>query len=101
MHQQRAFLILTVQGQVVATGPTPVAFLDEETIIVAGPTGTIYTMSLAGEMKRAFSVGPNTSVHSIWVREDSVNMFVTDATQTPVLIRYTSSGATHDNNNKE
>ncbi|KAG9097327.1 hypothetical protein FS749_006569 [Ceratobasidium sp. UAMH 11750] len=101
MDQQRAFSIPTVQGQVVATGPTPVAFLDEETIIVAGPTGTIYTMSLAGEMKRAFSVSPNTSIHSIWVREDSVNMFVTDATQTLVLIGYMSGGATHDNDNKE
>ncbi|KAG8710545.1 hypothetical protein FRC08_017028 [Ceratobasidium sp. 394] len=101
MDQQRTFSIPTVEGQVVATGPTPVAFLDEQTIIVADPTGTIYTMSLAGAMKQAFSVGPNTSVYSIWVREGSVNMFATDAMQTPVLIGYTSDEATHDNDGEE
>ncbi|KAG8735816.1 hypothetical protein FRC10_010103, partial [Ceratobasidium sp. 414] len=66
--RQRTFKIPLPTGRdwISKANSSPVSFLDANSIVTADPAGTVYIVSLDGQVQRTFSVGDNYLVKSIW-----------------------------------
>ncbi|KAG9087972.1 hypothetical protein FRC06_002280, partial [Ceratobasidium sp. 370] len=86
--QQRTFEIPlpTSRDWVGKANSSPVSFLNAKSIVTVDPAGTVYIVSIDGQVQHTFSVGDNYFVKSIWIHEPAAQIIALGPRGNPLII---------------